>query len=174
MTPNSDDPTLPFRVIVVCLGNICRSPMAASVLASRVTAAGMAEVVQVSSAGTAGWHVGEPADRRARDALRRNGYDDDHSAQRFGPGHAHRYDLVLAMDTNNHSDLSPLVADSEAQLRMFREFDPNFSHIRGPDPRLDVPDPYYGPDAGFDDVLAMIESAADGLVEHLRTHVQQT
>lgn len=131
-------------------------------------------MVVVSSAGTAGWHVGEPADRRARAALRRNGYDDEHSAQRFTRGHAEHYDLVLAMDANNHSDLSALLTDAGADLRMFREFDPDLAHINGPDPQLDVPDPYYGADSGFDEVLTMIESAADGLVSHLRTRLQHT
>lgn len=160
-----------YNIVVVCLGNICRSPMAASVLRERINAAGLADRVEVSSAGTAGWHVGAAADARARKALRRNGYPDDHRAQQFTAAHARTADLVLAMDVNNHEDLLPLTFDSGAALRMFREFDAKLTHLSSPDERLDVPDPYYGPDSGFDDVLAMIESAADGVVAHLRDYL---
>jgi protein-tyrosine phosphatase len=162
-----------YHVMVVCLGNICRSPMAAAVLRDKVQEAGLADKVQVSSAGTAGWHTGDPADHRARATLRRNGYDDAHRAQRFSHTHAQLADLVLAMDTSNHADLESLVSGSNAELRMFREFDEDLAHLAGfgPDDQLDVPDPYYGPDSGFDAVLAMIESAADGLIAHLQTRL---
>jgi len=142
--------------------------MAAAVLNHRVASAGLADQVRVTSAGTAGWHVGAPADPRARAALRRRGYDDAHRAQRFTTDHAGAADLVLAMDTSNHADLVDLIADTRAELGMFRQFDPLLSHVPTPDPALDVPDPYYGSDRGFDDVLTMIEIAADGLIEMLQ------
>lgn len=152
------------KVIFVCMGNICRSPMAASVLRAELAKAGLTHV-QVSSAGTGGWHVGDPADRRARAALARRGYLTDHEAQQFRPGWFDEYDLVVAMDRDNLRDLRRLAAHrSRAEtLRLMLEFDPQAESA-------DVPDPYYGSAGDFDDVLDLIEPACRGLVEHLSTH----
>ena len=161
-----------LRVVTVCLGNICRSPMAAAVLRERLAVAGLHGQVEVLSAGTAGWHVGSPADERAAHTLRTNGYDAAHVARRFNTALAQQADVVLAMDTNNYSDLVGLVEGSGAQLRMFREFDPLLSSISPPDPALDVPDPYYGSADGFAQVLDMLERAADGVVADLARKLQ--
>lgn len=155
---------MPFTVVAVCLGNICRSPMAAAVLRQRVAAAGLSDQISVESAGTAGWHIGSPADPRAVATLVENGYVADHRARRFNLESAERADLVLAMDGSNYTDLKPLAAEAGVELRMFREFDPQLSKIRPPNPALDVPDPYYGPNSGFASVLEMLERAAEGIV----------
>jgi protein-tyrosine phosphatase len=148
----------PHRVAVVCLGNICRSPIAEVVLRDRLDSAGLAERVEVLSAGTGGWHVGGPMDERAAAVLTGHGYDASrHRARQVDPEWLATLDLVLAMDEQNLRDLEPLVAPD--RLRMFRDFDPE----AGPGDR-DVPDPYYGGDDGFDDVLAMVERTADSLV----------
>ena len=145
MTASVPAPRTPgrYRISVVCLGNICRSPMADVVLNARVADAGLDDRVTVVSAGTGDWHVGDRMARRAQQVLAH--WLDEH-------------DLVLAMDAANLADLRALaggVADSE-RLRAFRDFDPE-----GPG---DVPDPYYGGDAGFRDVLAMVERTADEIV----------
>lgn len=147
--------------------------MAAAVLRRRLTAAGLADQVEVVSAGTAGWHVGAPADQRAAATLRANGYDDAHRARQFNASLAAEVDLVLAMDSGNYSDLLAMTSATDAELRMFREFDPALRNVHAPNPLLDVPDPYYGPDDGFDEVLMMIERAAEGLVTDLTVRLQR-
>jgi protein-tyrosine phosphatase len=151
-----------MRIAVVCLGNICRSPMADVVLEQRLRDAGLD--VEVVSAGTAGYHIGDPMDRRAARALRAAGYDPTrHRAKRFSADWFHDCDLVLAMDAQNHADLLPLAGDQEAKLAMFRSYDP-----QGPG---DVPDPYFGGDDGFEEVLEMIERTADAIVAELGQRV---
>ena len=157
---------IPYRVVLVCLGNICRSPMAEAVLRDRVEAAGLADRVSVESAGTAGYHVGSGADPRARTALAARGYDGSaHRARQFGPDWFERADLVLALDEANLADLATLdrTAQRTGSLRLLRSYDPDAA--RGGD--LEVPDPYYGGDEGFDHVLDLVERAADGLVAEL-------
>lgn len=155
-------PDAPYSVALVCLGNICRSPMAHVVLQDRVEAAGLAPRVLLRSAGTAGWHVGRPMDRRAAATLTAAGYDASrHRAHQLSADDAQDSDLVLAMDSSNLADLAALAPDGEtrSRLRRFRDFDPE-----GPG---DVPDPYYGDESGFDEVLAMVERTADALVRRL-------
>ncbi len=151
-----------YRVAVVCLGNICRSPMADVVLAARVGDAGLTGVVEVVSAGTGDWHVGDPMDRRAAALLGAEGYDATrHRARQVRAAWLDAYDLVLAMDGANLRDLRALArADAEAdpeRVRLFRDFDPV-------EPGGEVPDPYYGGPDGFRDVLDMVERTADTLV----------
>ncbi|MFL6070500.1 MAG: low molecular weight protein-tyrosine-phosphatase [Actinomycetes bacterium] len=151
-----------MNVIFVCMGNICRSPMAAAVLRHELEQAGRSDV-QVSSAGTGGWHVGDPADRRAQHALLQRGYSSEHQARQFQPEWFDDYELVVALDRDNQRDLrklarSRLHADN---IRLLLEFDPDAES-------LDVPDPYYGASGDFDAVLDQIEQACRGLVVHLQ------
>ncbi|MEP7090562.1 MAG: low molecular weight protein-tyrosine-phosphatase [Nocardioidaceae bacterium] len=151
----------PYRVAVVCLGNICRSPMAEVVVSDRVAAAGLDDRVEVVSAGTGGWHVGGPMDPRAAALLTEHGYDASrHRARQLTADWFDRCDLVLAMDAQNHADIAAL--GPVTSLRMFRDDDPLAT-----DDDREVPDPYYGGDGGFEDVLAMIERTADALVARL-------
>lgn len=168
MTDGADLGDTPqLTVVAVCLGNICRSPMAAAVLRQRLDRAGLGDRVLVESAGTAGWHVGSPADPRAVATLRENGYDATHQARRFNREWARNVDLVLAMDASNYTDLQEITAGADVELRMFREFDPQLAKIRPPNPTLDVPDPYYGNESGFTAVLTMLERAAEGIVSDI-------
>ena len=187
-----------YRVCFVCTGNICRSPMAEWVLRARIAEAGLSDVVEVDSAGTGDWHVGDGADPRTVRVLARHGYPSRHVARQFQPAELLRRDLVIALDhghlrtlgrwasslsvtggttagaptagtpsdgtassepvnTSSEQDRSPL-----AELRLLREFDP----AAGPD-RLDVPDPYYGSLAGFEECLAMVQDAIPGLLSHI-------
>ena len=155
MTGDLPPPRHPGRysVALVCLGNICRSPMAAVVLEQYVDNAGLSGQVTVTSCGTGDWHVGQPMDRRAAATLLAADYDpSSHRARQFDPTWLERNDLVLAMDRQNLADVlaagaEPDAPDSETRVRLFRDFDPV-------DPGGDVPDPYYGGDAGFEEVLA--------------------
>ncbi len=153
-----------YRVALVCLGNICRSPMAHVVLERRLAEAGLADRVEVASSGTGDWHVGHPMDPRAAATLSAAGYDPTrHRARTFSTDWYAENDLLLTMDASNYADVvdqAPTVEQAQ-QVRMFREFDPE----AGED--LDVPDPYYGRDDGFAEVLAMIERTTDELVARL-------
>lgn len=146
-----------YRIAVVCLGNICRSPMAHVVLERRLADAGLDDRVEVASAGTGGWHVGHPMDPRAAASLTRAGYDASrHRAQQYAASWPTAYDLVLVMDEDNLAD----VGGRAARVGMFRDFDPA-------DPGAAVPDPYYGGDDGFEEVLAMVERTSDAIVAEL-------
>ena len=141
-----------MRVLCVCLGNICRSPMAEGVLRAKAALAGLD--VDVDSAGTGGWHVGNPPDARGLQAALARGYDNrDQRARQVSAEDFHAFDLILGMDRANVRDLEKLRPHgAKAQIRLF--------HPDG----LDVPDPYYGGQDGFDVVLDMIEHASDSLL----------
>ena len=147
-----------YRIALVCLGNICRSPMAHVVLESRLADAGLADRVEVASSGTGGWHLGKPMDSRAAASLSAAGYDPSrHLAQQYDASWPTTYDLVLVMDRANLAD----VGGRQGRVGMFRDFDPE-------DPGGEVPDPYYGGDDGFEEVLAMVERTSDAVVEEFR------
>jgi protein-tyrosine phosphatase len=148
------------HISFVCTGNICRSPMAAAVIREHLREAGL-DHVQVTSAGTGSWHVGEPADRRAAATLKQHGYPTEHIAAQVGPEHLDA-DLVIALDRGHARELRALIGDDE-RIRLLRDFDPEADDD-------EVPDPYYGADDGFAEVLAMIEAAAPGLVRWAREH----
>ncbi|MEP9363174.1 low molecular weight protein-tyrosine-phosphatase [Nocardioides sp. CN2-186] len=149
-----------YRIELVCLGNICRSPTAHVVLEARLAEAGLDEV-SVTSSGTGDWHVGGPMDERAAATLTAAGYDASrHRARQHDP--ASNADLVLAMDAQNLADLG----GPSDRVRLFRDFDPV-------DRGGDVPDPYYGGHSGFEEVLAMVDRTAAALVDELRAHRAQ-
>lgn len=155
-----------FRVCFVCLGNICRSPIAETVMRSLLGEAGLDGQVEVSSAGTGDWHVGEGADERALDVLARNNYDASaHRAQQFVADMFAQHDLVVAMDRTNAAALRRLAPPGEAdKIRLLRSFDPGADAV-------DVPDPYYGGPGGFDDVLTMVDAACRGLLTWLEQNL---
>jgi protein-tyrosine phosphatase len=142
------------HVEVVCTGNICRSPVGEVVLRAKLADAGIDDVV-VTSSGTSGWHIGDPMDSRAAAALARRGYDGSaHRAQEFRSSWFPERDLVLAMDTGHLTALQRRGgSDLAVPVELFDD--------------TDVPDPYYGEDEGFDDVLDQIEKAADRWVDRL-------
>jgi protein-tyrosine phosphatase len=168
-SPERDGVT-PYRIAIVCLGNICRSPMAHVVLEHRLGEAGLDDRVQVASAGTGGWHTGEPMDPRAASVLSEAGYDPSrHVVRRFTTDWFADHDLILAMDASNAADISDMTPDvaSLEKVRMFRDFDPEATV--GPGGSLDneVPDPWFGGPDGFRLVLAMVERTVDALVVEL-------
>tara|TARA_R110000822_G_scaffold34103_9_gene97065 strand:+ start:1385 stop:1846 length:462 start_codon:yes stop_codon:yes gene_type:complete len=149
------------RILFVCLGNICRSPSAEGVFASRLQQSALAQQVQIDSAGTGGYHTGEPPDRRATAAALKRGYDlRAQRARAVADEDFSRFDLILAMDQSNLDNLRARApADAKAQLGLFMAFAPDWP--------AEVPDPYYGGDDGFEQVLDMLEAASAGLLEHL-------
>jgi protein-tyrosine phosphatase len=149
------------RVLFVCLGNICRSPTAEGVFRHRVREAGLHELIEIDSAGTHAYHVGEPPDARAQQAARQRGIDiSDLRGRQVVRRDIERFDFVLAMDRENYENLLAICPPGlEHKVRLFMEF--------APDQPPEVPDPYFGGASGFDRVLDMIEAAAQGLLEEI-------
>jgi protein-tyrosine phosphatase len=149
------------HVVFVCTGNICRSPIAEKVFAHELERAGVTGVV-VTSAGTGGWHIGDPADDRAAALLRAEGYPHEHAARQVDEEQL-AADLVVALDRGHLRTLRSMVADPD-RVRLLRSFDP-----ASPD-GAEVPDPYYGDEDGFVEVLGMVRAAVPGLLDWVRTH----
>ena len=151
-----------MRVLFVCLGNICRSPTAEGVLRHKLREAGLAAQVQVASAGTGDWHVGNAPDKRSQAAALRRGYDlSAQRAQQVSRADFADYDLILAMDHSNLRNLKALQStQGKAELDLF---------LRRYEGEVDeVPDPYYEGEQGFERVLDLIERACDLLVIELK------
>lgn len=145
-----------MKVLMVCLGNICRSPTAEAVLRAKLDAAGLAQRVTVDSAGTGDWHIGSPPDERSQRHAAKRGYDlSALRGRQVAADDFHRFDLILAMDDNNLADLQRLAPAGahRAEVLLFAA--------------APVPDPYTGGAAGFERVLDLVESAADAWVKNL-------
>ncbi len=153
------------RVCFVCLGNICRSPTAEAVMAHRLQFADAGVEVEVESAGTGSWHVGHPPDERAREEASRRGVAMGGTARQFEADDFARFDLVMAMDSDNAAALRALAPDDDARAKvhLLREFDPEA------DDNLDVPDPYFGGQEGFADVFEMVDRSVLALIGHIAT-----
>ncbi len=156
------------RVCFVCLGNICRSPTAEGVMTQLVRDAGLEDRIEIDSAGTGAWHVGDRADERSAAEARRRGVELTSRARQFHGGDFYVFDLVLAMDQRNLTDLHDAAPEAHLRdrARLLRTFDPTLAALDQRD--LDVPDPYYGGPSGFADVYDMIERSCHGLLDHLR------
>ena len=136
--------------------------MADVVLQQHLVDAGLSDRVTVASSGTGDWHIGHPMDRRAAATLTTAGYDATrHRAQQFAPSWLEEHDLVLAMDAQNLRDVSAGAEIDPGRVRLFRDFDPS-------EPGGEVPDPYYGGDSGFEEVLDMVERTSAALVDGAR------
>jgi len=156
-----------MRILFVCLGNICRSPSAEAVL-RRIAAQEAPELhIEVDSAGTAGYHIGEPPDARSQEAAVRRGYDMSRLRARIvEPDDFERFDLILAMDRNNLAILRRRApAAARDRVRLFLDFAPEAD-------TAEVPDPYYGGASGFEEVLDLVEAASRGLIAHLRERMR--
>jgi protein-tyrosine phosphatase len=153
--------TRQFAVLVVCSGNICRSPIGEHVLRRAFADAGLAETVTVSSAGTGDWHVGQGAHPMARQVLAEAGYPTDHVARQISPEMVDAADLVLAADHGHQRVLETLAADP-SRVHLLRAFDP----AAGDD---EIPDPFRLDERQFRAVLTMIRAAVPGIVDAVRS-----
>ena len=152
-----------IAVLFVCLGNICRSPLAEGVLRDLAREAGLEGHLRVDSAGTGAWHVGEAPDPRSRDVARRNGIELDGAARQVASSDAELFDWIVAMDRSNLRSLEEMGAGGgRARLHLLREFDPLA------DGDAEVPDPYYGGEGGFDRVYEMIDRSCRALLDRIR------
>jgi len=150
------------KVLFVCLGNICRSPTAEGVFRRAVEQAGMADDIEIDSCGVGSWHVGKAPDARAQQAALCRGIDlSSLCARQLSEQDFAEYDYVLGMDQDNVRAIRGLKpANSQAYVGLFLDF--------AGTPGAEVPDPYYGGEEGFENVLNLIEAASAGLVQHLK------
>lgn len=152
------------RISFVCLGNICRSPTAEAVMRHLVRQEGLERLIEIDSAGTGDWHVGEPRDRRSSAVGKQRGIPLSGRARQFVAADFQRFDHVLAMDNENLARLKALAPDdtARAKVRLLRSYDP------ASPPAADVPDPYYGGPQGFEQVFEICEAACRSLLAEIR------
>jgi protein-tyrosine phosphatase len=156
--------TLPrMRILFVCMGNICRSPTAEGVMRHMLEREQLTDEIEVDSAGTGAWHAGSPPDERATEAARARGIVLEGTARQVTDADFEEFDLILCADGDNVAalrDMAPL--GTEDRIQLLRSYDPDG------DDDLDVPDPYYGGDRGFEDVLDQVDAACRGLLAEIR------
>ena len=151
------------KVLFVCLGNICRSPLAEGVFKQRVKEADLEDKIFVDSAGTSGWHIGEAPDPRSIEVAWQNGIELDSDGRKAISEDFQKFDYIIAMDGNNYSDLKRLPGSSiegAAKLNLMRDFD---DIGKG----QDVPDPYYGGDDGFTYVYDLLDRSCRNLLDEI-------
>ena len=157
----------PFSVCFVCLGNICRSPTAEGIFLHKVKEAGLEKFFYIDSAGTAAYHVGEPANSKSQSAANKHGVDLPSKARRFEYADFEEFDLILAMDSNNLHNLEDMDRKNlhTSKIKMMREFDTS------PDDG-EVPDPYYGGMQGFENVFQILDRSTQQLLDLLTPHIK--
>ena len=152
------------KILMVCLGNICRSPMAEGIVRDEFAKNGID--IQVDSAGTAAFHVGEAADERGQAELAKHNIDiSDERALKLSPYHLEEYDMIYAMDRYNYADILSLCKDEKERKKVDL-----FMNLSQPGKHISVPDPYYGGNDGFSDVYEMLKESAKILVEKIQTN----
>jgi protein-tyrosine phosphatase len=153
------------KILFVCSGNICRSPLAEAVLEQKLEERGVADRFSVDSAGTVADHLGQQSDPRMRRIAAERGVRIDHRARRVTRADMSLFDIVIGMDARHMSTLRSLVDGRDVEVRKMREFDPTVDSGEGEAP--DVPDPWYGGMDGFERVYEMVERSCDALADRL-------
>jgi protein-tyrosine phosphatase len=153
-----------IRLCFVCLGNICRSPTAEAIMRELVKEAGLAADVEVDSAGTSGWHIGDAPDQRSVDEARRHGVPMAHRGRQFVRSDFEQFDLLLVFDHDNQSNLLRMAPDADAahKVRFLRSFDPDAAGA------VEIADPYYGSNEDFVRAFEEIDASCRGLLAHVR------
>ncbi|MBO6522653.1 MAG: low molecular weight phosphotyrosine protein phosphatase [Balneolaceae bacterium] len=157
----------PYKLVFVCLGNICRSTTGEGVFIYKVKEAGLESYFYIDSAGTAAYHTGERADRRSQETANGHGVHLPSIARRFEYADLEEFDLILAMDSSNLTNINQLDRKGKFanKVKLLREFDPEPGN-------KEVPDPYYGGQNGFENVFKMIDRSCKALLEELKPHIQ--
>lgn len=158
------------RVLFVCLGNICRSPLAEGLFKQKVELAGLQERYHIDSAGTSDYHIGELPDPRTRENAEQNGLRLTSRGRQFTKADFGEFDIILTMDRSNYRNVKNLettLLDEIAEVRMMRDFDLQ-------SPGADVPDPYYGGESGFQEVFDILDRSTEELLRYLENRRMDT
>ncbi|WP_425390611.1 low molecular weight protein-tyrosine-phosphatase [Ekhidna sp.] len=150
-----------IKVLFVCLGNICRSPLAEAIFNKKLLEQGLNSKISANSAGTANYHVGENPDPRTIEIAKKHGVPVNHKGQQFKKNHAIEYDYLLAMDSSNYGNMVSEMGNEPSKLILMRDFDP---YGKGED----VPDPYYGGVNGFENVYQILDRSLDKFIHFLK------
>lgn len=152
-----------YRILFVCLGNICRSPAAEGIMKKLVEDTGLDDKIEIDSAGTSGYHTGELPDSRMRRHGEKRGYKFDSRSRKFTADDFDNFDLILAMDDSNYSNIMALSPDLESDKKVHRmvEYSQKYRHDH-------IPDPYYSGADGFELVLDLLEDACQGLLTEVK------
>lgn len=152
-----------YRLLFVCLGNICRSPAAEGIMKQKIEDQGLTDRVEVDSAGTSGYHIGDLPDLRMRKHGAKRGYEFDSKARRFTEQDFDQFDMILAMDDSNYHNIMQMAPDLISEDKVYRmvHFSKKYTHDH-------IPDPYYSGADGFELVLDLLEDACEGLVDELK------
>lgn len=153
------------KVVFVCLGNICRSPSGEGIFTSIVDEMGYSDIIEIDSAGTSAYHVGEQADSRMRKHAARKGYRLESRSRQFVVKDLEYFDYVVAMDSSNYRDILRLDHSKRFKDKVFMMCDFSKEYFN-----QDIPDPYYGGAEGFDTVIIMLEEACRGLLDYIVEH----
>ena len=159
----------PLKICFVCLGNICRSPTAEGIFQHLVQQRGLEAYFEVDSAGTSAYHIGEPANSKSRQVANKYGVELHSRARRFKPSDIEYYDLILAMDRENLTNVQRLDSNGQqaGKITMMRAFDPN----SGDDE--EVPDPYFGGMKGFETVFEVLHRSCEHLLDQLEEQIEE-
>lgn len=154
-----------IKVLFVCLGNICRSPLAEALFKDKLSRRGLQEHIEADSCGTSNYHIGDPPDERTQANARRNGITISHRGRQLNQNDLEHFDYILAMDRSNHSNILRLTnAETHRhKIKLMREFDLEGNHD-------DVPDPYYDGERGFQEVFEILDRSTEQLLVHLEQH----
>ncbi|MBC6410794.1 MAG: low molecular weight phosphotyrosine protein phosphatase [Ekhidna sp.] len=150
------------KILFVCLGNICRSPMAEAIFNNKVRKLGIESKYISDSAGTASYHIGEDPDSRTVEIVKKNGMKINHLGKQFLKKHGEDFDYIIAMDASNRKNiLNEIMGSNKHKVYLMRDFDPL--------EKGDVPDPYYGEEGEFDNVFKILNRSIDAFINHIRS-----
>lgn len=153
-----------INVLFVCLGNICRSPLAEGIFKKKIEEAGLSELIKVDSAGTSRWHIGEPPDSRSSEIAWQNGIFLDHTGRQIQSADLNEFDYIIAMDSDNYHDINRMketYGNGKAEIVLMRDFDNQQSGS-------DVPDPYYGGRNGFQLVYDLLDESSSNFLDKIK------
>lgn len=158
----------PYKLVFVCLGNICRSPTAEGLFIHKVNQAGLENYFYIDSAGTAAYHVGESANSKSQATANKHGVHLPSKARKFDYADFEEFDLILAMDSENLSNIRELDRKNKfsEKIKMMREFDPDPGNG-------EVPDPYYGGQEGFENVFRVLDRSTEALIQELKPFINK-